>query len=733
MKIHSLDDIIAVRAYLRRVGAEARTLWTAVVFEKVGTYKKDRHVIYFGKDGIIKCKNKNLSPTEGEQEAIRRGFEEAEFPYIVPCQYVDNLPEKFVAVDKKHIFEFRNPQGLITMLQIRMEDKQGAKYYLPLTWWSDERWRESDPDGLLPLWGLENIKDNVTVFIHEGAKSARACQDMIMAQTYDLKDKLKDHPWGVELSGAAHLGWIGGALAPDRTDWSILKSLGIKRAYIVSDNDKPGVEVVPYISKELSLPVFHIQFTNEWPATFDLADEFPDKMFAELEGTKRYIGPPFSACVHPATWATKGRPDAEGKIEYSLRDHFKDMWIYVEEADLYICKDLPHIIRQEKILNNMLAPFSDVEETSKLIIKAYSGRSTGLCYRPDRRGAIITNGQSSSVNLHIPTYIKSDIGSPEPFLEFLNYMFTVPEERDEVARWCATLIARPDLRMEYAMLLVSESTGIGKTTLGDIILAPLVGVQNTSWPREVEITESSFNEWVANKRLVIVNEIYSGHSWKAYHSVKSVITDKYISVNQKFQRPYVVDNWAHILASSNSLQAMKMEEDDRRWFYPEITETRWPKEKFVKFRAWIEGGGLGVIKTWAERFNDYVLPGERAPMTRRKRELIESSRSSAQTEAAAYAEQLVNLDKPAGLVLKEVIFAIRDKVQGKVFDSDYEIRKAMTETGARFIDKKITVHGRSQYIIVNDKLLKLWDEKGRDDAAIVINLIKPVDLGESAM
>jgi hypothetical protein len=114
----------------------------------------------------------------------------------------------------------------------------------------------------------------------------------------------------------------------------------------------------------------------------------------------------------------------------------------------------------------------------------------------------------------------------------MEYLFINESERHEALRWCATLIARPDIRMHYGMLLISERQGVGKTTLGAGILAPLVGIQNVGFPGENDIT-AAFNEWVAHKRLAIVSEIYSGSSWKAYHALKAVITDKDITVNQK--------------------------------------------------------------------------------------------------------------------------------------------------------------------------------------------------------
>jgi hypothetical protein len=321
-------------------------------------------------------------------------------------------------------------------------------------------------------------------------------------------------------------------------------------------------------------------------------------------------------------------------------------------------------------------------------------------------------------------------------MRFLDYLFPDPGERHEVARWCATLIARPDIRMEYGLLLVSETQGVGKTTLASAVLAPLVGYNNVSWPSEGDIVNSEFNDWVANKRLIIVNEIYSGHSWKAYNKLKSLITDAEVQVNQKFQRRYTLENFAHIVACSNSMRALRMEEDDRRWLYPEVTEQRWPREEFTAFRAWLASGGLQIVKYWAERFGSYVLPGERAPMTNRKRELIEGSRSEAQREAAELAVVLANEPRPAAYAMKAVISAVRAAVQGKVFDSDYEIRKAMTDMGVKVFKRRIKIGQRMQYAIINaalEKALESAASEHEENEMIRSALINPAGFSEADM
>ena len=709
--ISSLNDIKSVAQYLRRIGADVRSLRTAVVREMHGTYWKDLAVIRFSKKGAVDAPEE-YAPTDTELAAIVAECETVEWPEVKFIKRLHDLPPQLKNADPKDIYEFRNEAGEIVMLQLRNYG-EGNKY-LPFTFWSDNKWRTMEPEGKLPLWGMDKIKDNSTVFIHEGAKAARYVQWMIEGQTKDARDALAECPWKDELVGAVHVGWIGGAMNPARTDWSPLKRAGIKRAYIVSDNDAPGVAAVPNIAYQLRVPTFHIQFTSDWPASFDLADKFPEHMFEKIEGKRFYNGPSFRNCKHPATWATDqippkpgkdGKP-GKGRPTAVLRDSFKEIWAYIEEADIFVCTEMPETQRTEQVLNKMLASFSHVSETSRLIVKAYTGRTTRLCYRPDAAGRIIINKGTTAINLHIASEIKAQEGDPSPWLEFMTYMFPSPEECYEMQRWCATLIARPDLRMEYGVLLVSEKQGIGKTTLGTSILAPLVGVHNTSFPGENDITTSEFNDWLAHKRLAVISEIYSGHSWKAYNRLKNFITDKDVSVNQKFQRKYVIENWCHMMACSNSLRALKMEDDDRRWLYPEVTEVPWPRAKFVALHQWLQSGGLQIIMHWAKTFDakHYVYPGQRAPMTARKKDLIEGSRTDAQKEAAELAEAMNNYDGVAAVSMKDVEAYVKSAVQGKVFDTDYDLRKAMKEAGAVVFKSRITVGGRLQYVIMNRKL-----------------------------
>lgn len=702
--ITQLTDIEAVKNYLTRIGAEPRSLRTAVVKETRGNYWVDVAVITIAKDGSVSAPDAFL-PTEQEASLIAAQCTSVQWPECMAIEGEIMYPEMLAKADRDSLFHFRNEMGHCVMIQQRIESDKG-KAYVPWTYWSDGEWRRMEPEGKLPLYGIEQLSDHSVVFIHEGAKAARACRNMTNPQTAAEKKALKEHPWGEELEHAAHLGWIGGALSPHRTDWRILRRLGIKKAYVVSDNDKAGLAAVPAIAMNIRVPTFHVQFTSEWPASFDLADPFPEKMFKKLGDSSYYVGPSFRSCLHPATWATDQIPQGRGRPATVLRDEFASQWAYVEEADLFVCIDMPEIIRTEPVMNKMLASFSHSNSTGQLIVRNYRGRKTKLCYRPDNDGRIVTDKTTSAINLHTPTHIKPMGGDTRPWEEFLEYMFPDADERYQVKRWCATLIARPDVRMEYGLLLVSETQGIGKTTLGEKILAPLVGEQNVGFPTEDDLVNSGFNGWLANKRLVVVGEIYSGHSWKAYNKLKGYITDKAVEVNQKYIRPYRIENWVHILAASNSRKALKMEENDRRWYYPEVSERRWPKNKFGELNEWLMGGGLQIIADWAHKFDDYVMPGDRAPMTKLKKELINNSRSEGQQELSDLCEALVNDESDVALAMKEITAWLRVKVNGRMFDTEYELRKTAKEKGFKDLGERIKIGSQMQYVIMTPKLAK---------------------------
>jgi hypothetical protein len=219
--------------------------------------------------------------------------------------------------------------------------------------------------------------------------------------------------------------------------------------------------------------------------------------------------------------------------------------------------------------------------------------------------------------------------SDQPWLDFTDHLLPIQSERHEVLRWCATLIAEPEVRMHYGLLLMSKEQGTGKSTLARIN-AELVGRHNVSYPNESQLVRGGFNGWIAHKRLIIINEIYQGHSWRAYRVLLEFLAEDRVQVNEKYVKPYTIENWAHVIATSNSKHALNILNTDRRWLIPKVTEDRRTPEYWMEFNRWLEDDGLSIIYRWAIHFvkkYGVVRKAGRAPMTETKEDLIQDSYS----------------------------------------------------------------------------------------------------------
>ena len=580
-KVSDLKDIPAVRDYLNRVGAVPRGMTTAVVREQQGRYFSDIATLRLDKlKGAIKVRPgagplpENIEPNELEASLIAASVSGVKWPMVQPLMRLIKLPPKLRDAAADDIFEMRDASGQILMVQLRVE-KEGVRDSLPFTYWDDEQWRICEPDGLLPLYGMDKLDNNTTVFIHEGAKAARAMQHMVGRGTPADKEKLKAHPWGNELSSGAHVGWIGGALAAGRSDWSALAKAGVTHVYIVNDNDAVGRRAVPVISKALSrweMTVENICVTpDKFPVGWDLADPMPTNSDGE------YVGEAMLRYAVPATWLTRqlpadgpGRP---GRPGYALRAIATNLIVPIRELGSFgFARN--GSVRQEDQLQREQAPYSDVQNCANLFWRDNThGSVAGLTYRPDTDERIVQEGDHRNFNTYTRSPLVSEKADLTPWHKYLEYMVPGEKDRAHLERWIATLVGRPAVRMAHSLLLISTRQGKGKSTLLDQVLRPAVGMSNSALVTS-KAMKSGFNGWAAGRRLVVCHEIYEGRNRALAESLKSILTDERVSINEKYAREYELPNWTMVAACSNSRRAIHLDNADRRWFIPDIDEIK---------------------------------------------------------------------------------------------------------------------------------------------------------------
>lgn len=635
-------DIPEVEIYRRRIGAEHRGMRKLAVVERAGKYPIDLAVIKFGDDGEIDAPE-GFKPKDDEKAAIKAAWSRYKWPEHALFLFTGRELERDVS---RFPFQRATPDCLyeywderrehLLMVEERRDNEDGSKDFYPWTYWSDDIWRIAEPD-ILPLYNLPALKGAITVFVHEGAKAARSVHRLIADA--GLASKWEGHPWGETLRGqgtgtVAHLGWTGGARRASATDFSPLRRAGV-RVIFIADNDREGIDAIRDISRHSRLKMEAVIFNDEWPGGFDLANPFPpDRIEA---------GTQIDDLLTPATWATD-EIHTGARTSYVIRPEAIDEWQWTVTPPLFFHSSASGRGFTETEVDAMARPFSDAEMTARLIRRNLSARADGVAYLPGSPRVIERDGQRK-VNLWTPARLKDRAGSAWPLARLLVSRFPDRDDRRRAIRWGATLSAVPTTRMEYAVLLQSETQGTGKTTLTSI-MAALVGEENVSRPNESILTEGNFNGHFAKKRLVIVDEIYSGHSRKTYNRLKSPITDKRLRVNEKYQPEYEIDNFAHFIFSSNDLIAMLIDNTDRRFFIPRMSETKLPPAFWRGFYAWLHGDGFGIIQRCAREWvakHGAVRPGEAAPMSSAKAEMIERSKSDAMHLIRDAARDLIEM------------------------------------------------------------------------------------------
>ena len=635
-------NLSALAAYIARVGAEKRNFRRFVIkLEGRDHYHYDAVIIRITKDNKIECSDKEHAPTAKEKKAIEAELARATFPKSIAANDTYGL-RKLIRETKGRdtalLFESRNAIGEILFVQERIITEDG-KVDLPWSYWGDDiGWLNMEPDGDLPLFGLDRLKDVFWVFLHEGAATAAAVQRLIDGGEW----KWKQHPWGSDLRFGVHLGWPGGAPNPHRVDWTPIQRLSPHvRVTLVCDHDPSGENAASYISRALQRRMSVIRFGAEFPRSFDLADEFPDTLFEERKGQRQYVGPTLEQCLEPATWATR----ADGR----LRAEFVEEWWYTVKPAKFINQN--HIWRSydAEEYNAAIAAFTSVPNVAAELRKYLSAKTETVTYDPGRKSERIAVDGVQVINLFRPTDIRPAKGDAGMFLDFIRYL--VPAEHDQyhLLKWIATLIARPDIRMTYGLLLWSIAQGVGKTTLAEQILTPLVGRYNCSFPTAQEAAEGTYTGWIAFKRLAVIAEIYEGHTAKTYNRLKTIITDDFVRVNEKYEKQYDIKNFVHLFATSNTSRALKLDDYDRRWLVPGVTESGQPTQYFKKLRAWLQEDGLAIIANWAQEYvreKGPVLAGEHAPLSDAKIQTIEDSRSEGERLIAQLGEQLIDAANP---------------------------------------------------------------------------------------
>jgi hypothetical protein len=622
----------ALKSYIDRIGAEPKNFRRYIVPDPGGgRYKRELAIVTLKADLTIACSNPLFAPSEEEQIKIMAELASAVFPKSVEAtlSQVEDLRTSGKIIGELFVIPSLDERKNVIMCHERREKKDnGSTYYVPWTKYAEGQeweWLSMEPDGAIPFWKPLEKRQKGSIMVHEGAKAAAFIDGLLNDIT--RRDEKKAHPFADELEGYEHWGIIGGAYAVARADFSELLRAQIPGRVVYSaDNDAPGEEAASTFSRHYRKELEVILYGADFPLSWDLADKIPAALYNEYNTVERKL----MDMARPATWATRVVTRGE-RVSYVLSKAFAEEWVHTIKPELFINRNKPRIMFTEKKFENYYSPFSDTPSIARLIKTHLRGQVETIKYDPGRKTDAFSSADGTFFNIHRAPNLQPYLKKPDyaPFEHYLSMLIQRELELLEMKRWLATLIARPGVKMRYGGLLISETQGVGKSTLGKILKGTL-GWWNVCFPPESDITNSDFTYWQEH-RLAVINEIYAGHSSVAYNKLKDLITEPTLHIKKKYLDPYDIDNHLHVLAFSNSFKALKLDDKDRRWFVPEVTEELREFGYWTKFNAWLDRDeGYRKIKYWAEKFLENhkpVSPEEFAPRTATRQKVIEATDS----------------------------------------------------------------------------------------------------------
>jgi len=205
----------------------------------------------------------------------------------------------------------------------------------------------------------------------------------------------------------------------------------------------------------------------------------------------------------------------------------------------------------------------------------------------------------------------------------------VPERGEVLSKvwfeqWLAYPLQHPGTKLLQGALIWSPIQGVGKSLIGETV-GKIYGDHFTTVTNS-EMT-NDFNFWAEDKQFILGEEITGTNKRGEADKVKLLITRPRITINFKKLAQYVVPDTTNWMITSNHLDAVYLDPNDRRWFVHCISTPKMPAEFYQEFISWRDNGGL-------EHLFDHLLrvdvsnfdPCANAPSTDHKDEMVQMAR-----------------------------------------------------------------------------------------------------------
>lgn len=219
-------------------------------------------------------------------------------------------------------------------------------------------------------------------------------------------------------------------------------------------------------------------------------------------------------------------------------------------------------------------------------------------------------------------------GEMKPWHELMEYVFQGNKEmRRWFEQWAAYPIQYPGTKLLNCCLMWGQSQGTGKTLVGEM-LGAIYG-DNYNQIKNSDL-HSGNNDWAQRKQFILGDEITSSGDRRAEgEAIKKLITQKLITINEKYVKRFTIRDCINYYFTSNHSDAFLIEDTDRRYFIWEFPDTPMTDAFYDVCDRWLKGDGPSALFYYL--LNDVNVstfnPNAKPPVTMAKMDMIRNNKS----------------------------------------------------------------------------------------------------------
>ena len=151
------------------------------------------------------------------------------------------------------------------------------------------------------------------------------------------------------------------------------------------------------------------------------------------------------------------------------------------------------------------------------------------------------------------------------FQQHCEYIIQDEKERHIFLNFLGFIIARPDKRVNWAVLLQGDE-GNGKSFF-EVMMREILGGNNMKSVSNT-VVKTDFNDWAYGSRFNVLSELkIAGESrYNIYNNIKAYVTDEEYGLNRKGLGYRLIPNTASYMITTNYKDSAPITDKDRRLF-----------------------------------------------------------------------------------------------------------------------------------------------------------------------